>query len=138
MPGPVPRERRPIAGWPRIEFVRFAAVGASSTLLYLGVYACAVLLGAPFGLAAAAAFTVSGVYGYLMHDRWTFRTNAPTRRGLARWLALQGSVLGLNVLGLWALVRHAGVDRLLAQVILLPLIPCATYLLSRRRVFAAP
>lgn len=121
----------------RLEFVRFGAVGASSTLLYLAVYACAVLLGVPFGLAAAAAFVVSAFYGYLMHDRWTFRTNAPTRVGLARWLILQVSVLGLNLLALWLLVRQAGLDRLLAQVLLLPLIPCATYLLSRRRIFAA-
>jgi putative flippase GtrA len=125
------------ARWSRIELVRFGAVGASSTVLYLAVYSCAILTRVPFGLAACAAFSVSGIYGYLMHDRWTFRTNAPTRRGLARWLILQGCVLGLNLLALWALVRQAGVERLLAQVILLPLIPIVTYLLSRRRVFAA-
>jgi putative flippase GtrA len=121
----------------RFDFIRFGAVGASSTLLYLAVYAGAVVLGVSFGLAAAGAFVVSASYGYFMHDRWTFRTNTPTRVGLARWLILQVSVLGLNLLALWLLVRGAGLDRLLAQVILLPLIPCATYLLSRRRVFAA-
>jgi putative flippase GtrA len=125
-----------IVGWFRIEFVRFGAVGASSTLLYLAIYTAAVLISVPFGLAAVVAFAVSGGYGYLMHDRWTFRTNAPSRGGLTRWLILQGSVLALNLLALWALVHQAGFDRLVAQVVLLPLIPCATYLLSRRRVFA--
>jgi len=73
-----------------------------------------------------------------MHDRWTFRTNVPTRVGLARWLVLQVSVLGLNLLALWGLIRQVGLDRLVGQVILLPLIPCASYLLSRRRIFATP
>jgi len=124
--------------WSRVlEFVRFGAVGASSTVLYLAVYGGALLLGVPFILAALAAFVLSAVCGYLLHHRWTFRTNAPTRGGLARWLILQGTVLGCNLLALWALVVQAGIGRLLAQVMLLPLLPLATYLLSRRRVFRA-
>jgi putative flippase GtrA len=130
----VTRTRSPL----RFELVRFYAVGASSTLLYIAVYAGGLVVGLPFGLAAAGAFVVSAVYGYAMHDRWTFRTKAPTRAGLARWLILQISVLALNLLALWGLVRQVGLDRLVGQVILLPLIPCATYLLSRRRVFATP
>jgi putative flippase GtrA len=122
----------------RFEFVRFGAVGASSTALYLAVYAGALVVGVPFGLAAVGAFVLSAVYGYTMHDRWTFRTNVPTRVGLARWLVLQVSVLGLNLLALWGLIRQVGLDRLVGQVILLPLIPCASYLLSRRRIFATP
>ncbi|MDQ3879724.1 MAG: GtrA family protein [Chloroflexota bacterium] len=130
-------DRAALGGWRVLEFMRFGAVGVSSTILYLAVYAAAVLVGVGFILAALAAFVLSAVYGYLLHDRCTFRTNAPTRGGLARWLVLQGTVLGLNVLALWTLVRQAGIDRLLAQVILLPLLPLVTYLLSRRHVFAA-
>jgi putative flippase GtrA len=120
-----------------LELLRFGAVGASSTLLYLAVYCGAVLAGAPFVLAALCAFALSACCGYLLHDRWTFRTNAATRAGLRRWLALQGCVLGVNVLALWAFVTQAHADRLAAQLILLPLLPLTTYLLSRRRVFGA-
>lgn len=120
-----------------LELVRFGTVGASSTILYLGLYALAVLVGLPFLVAATAAFVPVVVYGYLVHDRWTFRTRAPTGGGLARWLVLQGSVLVLNNVALWALVQHLGIDRLIAQVLLLPLLPPTTYLLSRRRVFRA-
>jgi putative flippase GtrA len=120
-----------------LELARFGAVGASSTLLYLAVYGGAVLAGAPFVLAALGAFALSASCGYLLHDRWTFRTNAATRGGLSRWLVLQGCVLGVNVLALWALVTQAHVDRLVAQLVLLPLLPLTTYLLSRRRVFGA-
>ncbi|MEA2186990.1 MAG: hypothetical protein QOK16_2001 [Solirubrobacteraceae bacterium] len=124
--------------WLRLlEFARFGAVGASSTILYLALYGGGILVGLPFALAALAAFVLSAVWGYLLHDRWTFRTKDPTRGGLTRWLILQGAVMGLNILALWALVSQLHIDRFLAQVILLPLLPLTTYLLSRRRVFGA-
>lgn len=119
------------------EVARFVAVGATSTVLYLVLYTALVLVGVPFLAASILAFLPVVVYSYLVHDRWTFRTKAPTHRGLARWLLLQGTMLGLNSLALWALVVPGGVHRLLAQVILLPLLPPTTYLLSRRRVFGA-
>ncbi len=120
-----------------LEISRFVLVGATSTILYLVLYTAAVLAGLPFVLAATAAFLPVALYGYAVHDRWTFRTNTPTRRGLARWLILQTTVLVLNNLALWALVVPGGVNRIVAQVLLLPLLPPTTYLLSRRRVFGA-
>jgi putative flippase GtrA len=120
-----------------VEFVRYGTIGLSSTVLYLAIYGAAVLLGIGFGFASLAGFAASGVYGYRMHDRWTFRTNTPSAAGLTRWLMLQSTVFVVNLAALWLLVRKAGADRLLAQVVLLPLIAGATYLLSRRRVFNA-
>jgi putative flippase GtrA len=135
---PTARDARRLPAWSRVaELVRFGAIGAWSTLLYLAVYGGAILAGVAFIPAALAAFVLSAVSGYLLHDRWTFRTKTPTRVGLARWMILQGAVLALNVLGVWALVMHAAVPRFAAQIILLPLLPLATYLLSRRRVFGA-
>ncbi len=130
---PVPR-----SGHHRVfELIRFGAVGASTTVLYLALYTGAVLAGLPFVPASVTGFVPAVVYGYVVHDRWTFRTRTPTRGGLARWLLLQGAVLGFNTVALWALVVPVGVDRLVAQVILVPLLPPITYLLSRRRVFGA-
>ena len=134
----VPAADRPgrTAGWLRLlEFLRFGAVGASSTMIYLGVYGAAILAGVPFALAALAAFVISAVWGYLLHDRWTFRTHTPTRGGLVRWLILQSAVVALDIAALWALVTQAVAGPFLAQVDLLPLLPLKTYRLSRRRVF---
>lgn len=101
------------------------------------MYAFAVLVGTPFVLASVGAFAPAVVYSYLMHDRWTFRTKAPTGRGLLRWLGLQTTVLVLNTMALWGLVEGVHVHRLLAQALLLPLIPPTTYFLGRRHVFGA-
>ncbi|CAA9232099.1 MAG: hypothetical protein AVDCRST_MAG76-1370 [uncultured Acidimicrobiales bacterium] len=133
----VRRPESPVGLVRALELMRFAAVGATSTVLYLALYAGLVLTGVGFLLASVLAFLPVVVYSYLVHDRWTFRTRTPTHRGLGRWLLLQGTMLGLNSLALWGLVVQAGVNRLLAQVLLLPLLPPTTYLLSRRRVFGA-
>jgi len=117
------------------ELVRFLAVGASSTVLYFAVYSAGILLGVPFGLAALSGFCVSAVYGYLVHERWTFRTKAASSVGLTRWLLLQGSLIVANVAALWLLVHRAGLDRIVAQLVILPLIPLLSYALSRRHVY---
>jgi putative flippase GtrA len=115
--------------------VRFLAVGASSTLLYFAVYSAGILLGLAFGLAALLGFAVSAVYGYLVHERWTFRTKAASTAGLSRWLVLQGSLIVANVGALWLLVQRVGMDRIVAQLVILPLIPLLSYVLSRRHVY---
>ncbi|MBA3747049.1 MAG: GtrA family protein [Solirubrobacterales bacterium] len=117
------------------EILRFLAVGASSTLLYFALYSAAIVLGAGFALAAVVAFCVSALYGYLVHERWTFRTTAASTAGLTRWLVLQGALIVANVGALWLLVHRAGFDRIVAQLVILPLIPLLSYTLSRRYVY---
>lgn len=117
------------------ELVRFGLVGGLSTVLYLGVYALLVSVGAGLALAALAAFAVSTTSGYLLHHRFTFRTDDPTANGWVRWLALQGTVIAINIALLTVLVHGAGLNRIVAQVVLLPVIPVLTFLASRRLVF---
>jgi putative flippase GtrA len=121
------------------ELIRFGLVGGLSTLLYLGIYSGLVWAGAGFVLAALVAFAGSAGAGFLLHHRFTFRTNDPSAGSLVRWLTLQGTVIGINIALLALLVRAADIDRVVAQVLLLPLIPLLTFVVSRRFVFnAAP
>jgi putative flippase GtrA len=118
-----------------LELIRFGMVGGLSTLIYLGLYAGVIALGGGFVLAALVAFAVSTTSGYLLHHRFTFRTDDPTGRGWVRWLLLQGSVVAINI-GLLALLVHAaGWNRIVAQIVLLPVIPLLTYAASRHLVF---
>lgn len=119
------------------QLVRFGLVGGLSTLLYMGTYAAVTTSGVSYVLAALVAFAVSASIGFLLHHFWTFRVESrPQRQGFARWLALQLSVLGINIGLLAVLVEALGLDRLVAQAVLLPMIPLATFVLSRRWVFA--
>jgi putative flippase GtrA len=128
--------RAPLALRERVaELIRFGIVGGLSTVIYLGVYSGLIRAGGGFALAALVAFAASTTSGFFLHHRFTFRTNAPTGGGMARWLALQGTVIGINIGLLAVLVHAAGLDRILAQIVLLPVIPLLTFLASRRLVF---
>jgi putative flippase GtrA len=117
------------------ELIRFGMVGGLSTLIYLGVYSGLVWAGVGFALAALVAFAASTTSGFFLHHRYTFRTDSPTAGGMARWLSLQGTVIGIDIALLAMLVHAVGLDRILAQVVLLPLIPLLTFFASRRLVF---
>jgi putative flippase GtrA len=120
------------------ELIRFGLVGGLSTLVYLGLYSAVISVGGGFVLAALIAFALSATLGFFLHHRFTFRVNGPTANGMARWLLLQGTVLSLNIALLAVLVHAADLDRIVAQIILLPIIPLLTFVASRRLVFRPP
>lgn len=117
------------------ELIRFGMVGGFSTVLYFAVYSGLTLIDAPLVLASAGGFAVSITFGFVLHHRFTFRTGSTGPQGFGRWALLQGSVLALNVGALSVLVHVAKLDRIVAQLILLPMIPLLTFFLSRRLVF---
>lgn len=117
------------------ELIRFGLVGGLSTLVYLGLYAATIGLGGGFVLAALIAFALSATLGFFLHHRFTFRVDNPTANGMARWLLLQGTVVGINIALLALLVHGADLNRIVAQVILLPVIPLLTFVASRQLVF---
>jgi putative flippase GtrA len=117
------------------ELIRFCMVGTLSTVIYLGVYSGLIWIAAGYALAALSAFAASTTVGFFLHHRFTFRTRAPTTRGMARWLVVQGTVISIDIALLAALVHGAGFGRILAQIVLLPIIPLVTFVASRRLVF---
>lgn len=121
------------------ELVRFALVGGSSTVLFMAIYTVLILVHVPYGLAQFVGWAVSLLWGFALHHRFTFRTGhsgIPQRgAGLWRWIAVQVLVMAINLLGLTLLISGLSVPKLIAQAVLLPLIPLTSYGLSRRFVF---
>jgi putative flippase GtrA len=118
------------------ELARFGLVGGFNAATYFALYTAGVLVGVPYLLAALVAFFVSASLGYWLHEHWTFKGGAPTARGWASWLAAQGAATLLNLALLALLVDGFDVDKIVAQALLLPVTPVATYLVGRRWVFS--
>lgn len=117
------------------ELLRFALVGGFNAGTYFGLFSVGVLVGVPFLLASAIAFVLSASLGYWLHEHWTFKGRSPSWSGLAAWIAAQGAGILLNM-GLLALLVHAfDLGPIVAQLILMPVPPVATYLIGRRWVF---
>jgi putative flippase GtrA len=119
------------------ELVRFGLVGGFNAGTYFGGYTVLVEVGVPYLLAALIAFLVSASIGYWLHEHWTFKGASPTLRGWLSWLAAQGFATVANLLLLALLVDRAGMGKIVAQAVLLPVTPVITYLVGRRWVFSA-
>ena len=118
-----------------LELVRYAIVGGFNTATYFGLYSGGIVIGVPYPIAVVVAFTISASIGYWLHEHWTFGGASPSLAGLGKWIAAQGTSIALNLGLLAILVDGFGLHEILAQLLILPVMPLATYLVGRRWVF---
>ena len=113
----------------RTQLVRFAAVGASNTLVTLAAYAAAARL-LPYLAAAALGYALGGLNGFLLNRAWTFgRPGHAARYAVVVGLGLAADNLLLRAGAAFGLPRDAVVVAALAPVTLL------TFALSRAWAF---
>lgn len=118
------------------EIVRFGIVGAFNAGTYFGMFAGGVIAGVPYLVAATVAFIISATIGYWLHEHWTFKGAEPTVRAWLTWVGAQAGGIAVNMVLLVALVDGFGVRPLIAQLVLMPVPPAATYVVGRRWVFS--
>jgi len=120
------------------QFLRFCVVGASNTAITLVSFAVAVSAGVPYIAASCGAFALGALNGYSLNRIWTFRAGGFSSRGLARYGLAQGLSLAVNAGLLALLVEDAGMPKVPAQAIVLPLVSALTFVVNRQWVFATP
>lgn len=132
------------AGSPRLaiaavvlQWLRFATVGASNTLLSWCLYAVLEHVGIHYLLASGLAFATGALNSYALNRRWTFRSRGRHAPEIVRFGAVQCIGLALDVSLLYVLVRDVGIHHLIAQALVFPVASVVTFMLSRRWVFAA-
>jgi putative flippase GtrA len=119
-----------------LQWLRFATVGASNTLLSWCLYAVLEQVGIPYLLASGLAFATGAANSYALNRRWTFRSRGRHAREIGRFGAVQCVGLALDVCLLYVLVHHVGIHHLIAQALVFPVASVVTFALSRRWVFA--
>ena len=88
------------------RFLKFGMVGGSGTLVNTAIlYALSRGLGLPLLVSSAAAVEAAVVSNYLLNDRWTFASRAPSLRGFAKFNTACLVGVGLNIVTVWALTR---------------------------------
>jgi putative flippase GtrA len=117
------------------QFARFALVGAGNTALSWLAYAVLVETGAEAVPAAAAAFALGALNGYLWNSRWTFRTTG-RRFALVRYVAVQLGGMATTAALVWALAVPAG--RYTAYAVATVTVTLATFTANRYWTFARP
>jgi dolichol-phosphate mannosyltransferase len=102
-----------------LQFVRFAAVGASGYVVNLGIFAASVhLLKLDYRVAAVVAFVVSVLNNFWWNRHWTFdaKHDHPIFQG-ARFFTVSLVAFGFTYVVLVALVSSAGLPKVVAQAI---------------------
>lgn len=106
------------------QFVQFAMVGVSNTLISYGIYAILVLLSVNYMAANVIGFLVSVVNAYYWNNRYVFKEQAEEKRiwwkTLAKtFFAYAGTGLVLANILLVFLVEVLTVHEMLAPIIIL-------------------
>ena len=118
------------------QWLRFAAVGGTNTVLSWCVYALLEDAGVHYLIASGLGFAAGAANSFLLNRRWTFRSRAPAAPEAVRFLVVQVVGLALDVTLLYLLVGGIGIHHLLAQALVFPVASVLTFGLSRRWAFA--
>jgi putative flippase GtrA len=118
------------------QFLRFAVVGVSNTLLTLAVYTLLVqVFDVWYLLASAIGFVAGAVNGFLLNRSWTFRGHRGDALTPVRWGVVQTCGLALNEALLYLWVDGAGVDKLVAQALAIAIVVVLTFIANRAWTF---
>ncbi len=99
-----------------LQLAKFGVVGASGYVIYLGIYA--VLLGLGAHTAAAVAFVISAANNYWWNRHWTFAKQKGHfgMQGL-RFLVVSLAAFATNQVWLYVFLDLAGFGKLVAAAI---------------------
>ena len=119
-----------------VQFMKFALVGVSNTLITLLVYAFLLKVVGMWYLAASAiGFIIGATNGFLLNRRWTFREHVGDALTPVRWAVVQGCGLAVNEGMLYVLVHDAHLEKVLAQVAATVIVTITTFLANRAWTF---
>jgi putative flippase GtrA len=118
------------------QFVKFGIVGVSNTLITLVVYTLLLkVFGVWYIAASGIGFLVGAANGFMWNRRWTFREHVGDALTPLRWFTVQGCGLGLDLLLVYLLVQHGGLDKLLGQVCATAVVTVLTFFANRAWTF---
>jgi len=118
------------------QFLRFALVGVSNTIITLAVYTLLVqAFGVWYLLASAIGFVAGAVNGYLLNRSWTFRGHRGDALTPVRWGVVQTCGLALDEALLYLWVHVVGLDKLLAQALAIGIVVVVTFAANRTWTF---
>jgi putative flippase GtrA len=119
----------------RRQFARFLIVGVANTLIAFVVYRILLAVSASYVLAAALAWGVGALNGYVLNSRWTFAARDSTRARILYVLVTAGGAASSSLL-VYLFSRGAGFGKVEAFLAALPPVIAATFAANRIWTFA--
>ena len=98
------------------QFILFCIVGASNTLITMGVYALLLKFGVPYLIASPIGYICGVVNGYFWSSKVVFKKKK-TAQNAVKFLVVNLIVLGVNTGLMWLWVDVFSIHKILAQVL---------------------
>jgi putative flippase GtrA len=117
--------------------VKYGIVGVINVTLDFALYALLVSVGVWYPLAKTASLTVATANGYTLNRIWTFRAGPHRNLVLTKYVTVQASCLAGNIALLVPLVEIAGMNKVSAQAIVIPIIALSSFIGQRVWTFGA-
>lgn len=121
--------------------VRYLFAGGVAAAVFYGCFAAGWLLSGewvPYLLMAIVANVVTAVVTYPLYRIVVFRAGGPWLTGFARFYVICFGSLVVNLVGLPMLVEVGGVPVLLAQAVLIVVVPLVNFQLNKYWTFRLP
>jgi putative flippase GtrA len=123
---------------PIAQFARYAVVGVLNTVVTLLAYHGLVVAGVPYRIASAVGYTLGGLTSYGANRAWTFAGHEGSHLHVGpRFAAVFGLGLLTDLVLITLLVEDVGVGKLLAQLLVAPVVAVQGFVLARQWAFRA-
>jgi putative flippase GtrA len=117
------------------QFARFLVVGVGNTAISFIAYRLLLALEVPYVIAAALAFSVGAVNGYVFNRRWTFAARDSARARVV-YIAVQATGAASTSLLVLLFVGGLGVGKSAAYLAAIPIVTVSTFMANRLWTFA--
>jgi putative flippase GtrA len=117
------------------QFARFLLVGVGNTVVSFIAYRLLLALEVPYVIAAALAFSVGALNGYVFNRRWTFAARDSARARVV-YVAVQATGAASTSLLVLLFVRGLGVGKSGAYLAAIPVVTVCTFMANRLWTFA--
>jgi putative flippase GtrA len=115
--------------------VKYGIVGVINVTLDFVLYAVLVFAGVWYPLAKTTSLVVDTANGYTLNRLWTFRAGSHRRILLTKYVTVQALCLAGNIALLVLLIEFAGLDKIVAQGIAIPIIALSSFMAQRLWTF---
>jgi putative flippase GtrA len=120
-----------------MQLARFLVVGVGNTVLSFAAYRLLLAAGTWYVLAAALAFGVGALNGYIFNRRWTFAAS-DTARARVLYVAVQATGAVSTSLLVLFFVDGLGIGRVWAYLAAIPPVTLCMFAANRLWTFAQP
>lgn len=101
-----------------LQFTKFGFVGASNTIISLGIYYALIYVNINYIIANTVGYIISSIWGYILNKRWVFKESTEkTTKSLIKYYAVYISSFLINILCMYLWVQILKLSDIIAPIL---------------------